>query len=155
MDADGKAMTAETNSDGEYEFTGLRSDTVYVVAAVSEEGHYKVVRSRGSLLAKSAMTTCTRRPWSARRLMIPSSLLNGCLTVVEIMLQGKMTPGEDRPTSRSCLRTGRWKGVVFDPSADSAHTETVVELHRCLDGSLIRMIRLRMYAGAWYQAGRL
>ena len=50
MDADGNAMTTETDSDGNYEFTGLRSDTVYVVAAVSEEGHYKVVRKRGDLL---------------------------------------------------------------------------------------------------------
>ena len=55
------AMTAETDSDGNYEFTGLRSDAVYVVAAEAEEGHYKVVRKRARTSARprAAMTTCT------------------------------------------------------------------------------------------------
>ena len=30
------------------------------------------------------------------------------------------------------FENGTVEGVVLDPSADSAHTETVVELHRCL-----------------------
>ena len=130
MDADGKAMTAETNSDGEYEFTGLRSDTMYVVAAVSEEGHYKVVRSRGSLLEERDDNMYSEAVVSAKAHdpEFPADAASPSWDHAT----GKMTPGGD-PDFALLFEDGTVEGVVFDPSADSAHTETVVELHRCLD----------------------
>ena len=47
------AMTTETDSDGVYEFTGLRSDTVYVVEAVSEDGLYTGCATCGKICMRT------------------------------------------------------------------------------------------------------
>ena len=130
MDADGKAMTAETNSDGEYEFTGLRSDTVYVVAAVSEEGHYKVVRKRGSLQAESKDNMYSQAVVKAKA---PDPEYPGdAASPSWDHATGKMTAGGD-PDFALLFEDGTVEGVVSDPSPDSAHQETEVELYRCLE----------------------
>ena len=130
MDADGEAMTAETNSDGVYEFTGLRSDTVYVVAAVSEEGRYKVVRGRGSLQAKSDDN------------MFSQAVVSAAAHDPEFPGEAA-SPSWDHATGAMSVggsadfallfEDATVEGVVSDPSADKAHQETMVELHRCLE----------------------
>ena len=142
MDADGEAMSAETNSSGVYEFTGLRSDTVYVVAAVSEEGHYKVVRGRGSLQAESDDNMFSEAVVRAKQ-HDPEFPPASYVSPTWDHARGSATYEKDvagTPTTTSINGTdfallfedGTVEGVVFDPSADSAHVETVVRLHRCL-----------------------
>ena len=130
MDADGEAMTAETNSDGVYEFTGLRSDTVYVVAAVSEEGHYKVVRSRGSLQTESKDNMYSEAVVRAKA--HDPEFPGDAASPSWDHATGAMSAGADRDFAL-LFENGTVEGVVFDPSAAKAHEETVVELHRCLE----------------------
>ena len=129
MDADGEAMTAETNSDGVYEFTGLRSDTWYVVAAVSEEGHYKVVRSRGGLQAENRDNMYSEAVVraAAHDPEYPGEAASPSWSHAE----GEMGAGGSADFAL-LFENGTVEGMVRDPSAAKAHVETVVELHRCL-----------------------
>ncbi len=150
MDADGEAMTAETNSDGYYEFRGLRSDTVYVVKGVAESGEYRVVRARGSLRAERADN------------MYDEAVVSAAVYDDEFPASdhaypkwdhatGAMASGAAFPDFALLFENAIVIGTAFDKSTEAAHKSTEVELRRCLTPTT----SADNTASAFYQCGTL
>ncbi|MDE2980288.1 MAG: carboxypeptidase regulatory-like domain-containing protein [Gemmatimonadota bacterium] len=127
--------TAETNAAGVYEFTELRSDTTYVVKAISETGQYRIVRARGSLqeLRKDFMYSEAVVKAAAYDPGFPANRPTTAIMPRWDHAMGKaVATGFQGADFVLLFEDTSADGIVSDPSLDSAHVDTEVRLHRCL-----------------------
>ena len=128
-------MTAETDSDGIYAFTGLEEGQKYIVEAVNVAGSYMAVRNRGSLAVSGGDFDMVSQAYVAKAADFDEEFDGGTAP----RWNHSTNEIENGGTMNFALlwADGTAVGIVNDPSVRMAHEGATVELHRCLvDGDV-------------------
>ena len=135
LDEDDNAMTAETDSDGIYAFTGLVEGQKYIVEAVNVAGSYMAVRNRGSLAVSGGDFDMVSQAYVGKAADFDPEFDGGTAP----RWNHGTNKIENGGTANFALlwADGTAVGIVNDPSVRMAHEGANVELHRCLvDGDV-------------------
>ncbi|MDE2980287.1 MAG: carboxypeptidase regulatory-like domain-containing protein [Gemmatimonadota bacterium] len=135
VDADGNPVTATTDRDGIYAFTGLVEGQKYIVEAVNVPGSYKAVRKRGSLAIKADDFGMVSQAYVSAASNFNPNFTGG--TPPEWDHARNFFHNAGTANFALLWDDGTAFGKVSDPSVRGAHAEATIELFRCqTDGAV-------------------